>query len=69
MKTLREEHGISNLVDDSGDVVEKDFDNQADMCEIIRAAIAAGKFAKITTELINIPVKVFDEVDCVGDNR
>jgi len=27
MKDLREIHGISNLVDDSGDVVEKDFDD------------------------------------------
>lgn len=69
MKTLREVHGISNLVDDSGDIVESDFDEQADMCEIIRAAIAAGKFQKITTELINIPVKVFDSIDCVGDSR
>jgi len=46
------------LVDDSGDVVEKDFDDQADMCEIVRAAIAAGKFEKITMDLVNIPVKV-----------
>lgn len=69
MKTLREVHGISNLVDDSGDVVETDFDEQADMCEIVRAAIAAGKFQKVTTELVNIPVKVFDSVDCVGDSR
>lgn len=69
MKTLREVHGISNLVDDSGDIVETDFDEQADMCEIVRAAIAAGKFQKITTELVNIPVKVFDNVDCLGDSR
>ena len=42
MKPLREIHGISNLVDDTGDIVDKDFPDQADMCEIIRAAIAAG---------------------------
>lgn len=42
MKSLREIHGISNLVDDTGDIVDKDFPDQADMCEIIRAAIAAG---------------------------
>jgi len=39
------------------------------MCEIVRAAIAAGKFSKITTDLVNIPVKVFDYIDCVGSNR
>jgi len=43
MKPLREIHGISNLVDDTGDIVDKDFPDQADMCEIIRAAIAAGR--------------------------
>ena len=44
MKPLREIHGISNLVDDTGDIVDKDFEDQADMCEIIRAAIASGTF-------------------------
>lgn len=42
MKPLREIHGISNLVDDTGDIVDKDFEDQADMCEIVRAAIASG---------------------------
>ena len=42
MKPLREIHGISNLVDDTGDIVDKDFEDQADMCEIIRASIASG---------------------------
>jgi len=27
MKPLREIHGISNLVDDTGDIVERDFDD------------------------------------------
>ena len=43
MKPLREIHGISNLVDDTGDIVDRDFPDQADMCEIVRAAIASGK--------------------------
>ena len=50
-------------------MVESDFDNQADICEIVRASIAAGKYAKVTTELINIPVKVFDLLNCVGDSK
>lgn len=37
------------------------------MCEIIRAALAGGKFAKITSELNNIPVKILDFIDCPGD--
>lgn len=44
MKPLREIHGISNLVDETGDIVDKDFEDQADMCEIVRAAIASGIF-------------------------
>ena len=66
-KPLREIHEIANLVDSVGDIVEKDFDDQADMCEIVRAAIAAGKLKKITSDLINIPMKVLDYIDCVGE--
>jgi len=36
------------------------------MCEIFRAALAAGKFASVTTDLVNIPLKVLDLVECVG---
>ena len=28
------------------------------MCEIVRAAIAGGKFEKVTMDLVNIPIKV-----------
>ena len=57
--------------------MEQDFENQADMCEIVRAAIAAGKtfhlmkgkFSKITTSLDKIPLKVLDLIDCAGDNK
>ncbi len=31
-------------MDSDGNIVEKDFDDQADMCEIVRAGIAAGRF-------------------------
>lgn len=33
---IAKEYGINQLVDSVGDPVSKDFDNQADMCEIIR---------------------------------
>ena len=36
MDKLKKHFGISNLVDSVGDRVSKDFDNQADMCEIVR---------------------------------
>lgn len=36
------------------------------MCEIVRAALAAGKFSKVTTDLVNIPTKILDMIDCVG---
>lgn len=42
MTSLSETFKIDNLVDSHGDIVEKDFDEQADMCEIVRAAVAAG---------------------------
>jgi hypothetical protein len=37
------------------------------MCEIFRAALAAGKFSKVSTDLVNIPLKVLDFIDCVGE--
>lgn len=36
--------GTSTLVNVNGDVMEEDDDEQADMCEIIRALLADGKF-------------------------
>lgn len=67
MTALSETFKIDNLVDSHGDIVEKDFDEQADMCEIVRAAVAAGQFAKITTDVTNIPQKIVDMIDCPGD--
>jgi hypothetical protein len=46
MTSLKENLGVSNLVDDNGDAVENDFPDQADMCELIRAAFASNKFPK-----------------------
>ncbi len=34
--TLKSKMGISNLVDSTGEIVKKDFDDQADLCEILR---------------------------------
>ncbi len=51
IKPLRDLHGIQNLVDVSGEIVESDFEAQADMCEIVRAAIAAGRMQKVTSDV------------------
>jgi len=44
-KSLADNIGVANLVDDTGDIVEEDFDDQADMCELVRASLAGGKFS------------------------
>lgn len=69
MSTLRKTHQINNLVDATGDIVEKDFDDQADMCEIVRAAIANGKMEKVTSDVTKIPLAVTDLIDCCGDEK
>jgi len=47
--------------------VENDFEDQADMCEIVRAALAAGRLAKITSAMDEIPLKILDFIDCPGE--
>lgn len=39
------------------------------MCEIIRAAIAAGKMQKVTSDVQGIPVSILDEIDCYGSEK
>jgi hypothetical protein len=67
MSAISETFKIDNLVDSHGDIVEKDFDDQADMCEIVRASIASGLFAKFTTDVTSIPTKIVDMIDCPGE--
>lgn len=67
-KSMSDNLGIANLVDDIGDIIESDFDDQADMCEIVRAALAAGKFSDYHTTMTDIPVKILDFIDCPGDS-
>lgn len=67
METLSKNFGINQLVDSIGDPVQTDFDDQADMCEIVRAAIAKGKFKIKDLNMQNIPVQeVIKKVDCAG---
>jgi hypothetical protein len=54
------------LVDVNGEPVERDFEDQADMCELVRALIANGKFPSIGESLKNIDDAFLDEIDCPG---
>jgi hypothetical protein len=51
---IKEQLGIGSLVSDDGDPVENDFPDQADMCEIIRAAYASNKFPEMGNILTKI---------------
>ena len=53
------------LVDVNGDPVDKDFDDQADICEI-RALVANGKIPEIGEDVKSIDLKLLDFIDCPG---
>lgn len=55
------------LVDVNGNPVPDDFDDQADMCEIIRALIANGVFPNISTDITNINPAIVNLIDCPGE--
>ena len=65
--TIKEQLGIGSLVSDYGDPVENDFPDQADMCEIIRAAYASNKFPEMGNILTKINPDFIDLIECVGD--
>lgn len=54
------------LVDVEGNPVPKDFDDQADMCEIIRALVANGRFEGFPDDVTNISVDIVEYVGCPG---
>jgi hypothetical protein len=67
VQKLKTNYNLSKgLVDVNGEPVENDFDDQADMCELIRALIANGKFPKIGESLKNIDDSFLDDIDCPG---
>lgn len=78
MKPLKDKFGLSSgLVDRDGKTVERlanffytnfsDFDDQADMCEIIRALIAGNVIEGVKLEDLN--ESVVDGIDCPGDGE
>ena len=46
----------------------KDFDNQADICEIVRAAVAKNVFKFKDLNMQSIPENIVNKIDCVGTN-
>ena len=57
---MKKNFGIETLVDVNGDEVATDFSDQADMCEIIRALIAGGKFEGVPKDLKNLNYEFLD---------
>lgn len=63
----KENFGINTgLVDSEGKVVEDQFDNQSDMCELIRSMINADLFEGYNLE--NLQEDAFDIIECPGPN-
>lgn len=56
------------LVDVNGVKVDYDFEDQADMCEIIRALVANGRFPEIGEDVTNIDPRIVDYIDCPGND-
>ena len=63
---LKKHFGITTLVDEVGEPVDHNLPDQADMCEIIRAAIAGGLFPQ-TSDVTNIPYEILNYIDCPGE--
>ncbi len=57
---MKKNFGIETLVDVNGEEVATDFSDQADMCEIIRALIAGGKFEGVSKDLKNLNYEFLD---------
>lgn len=67
-KSFLDIYGIKTLVDVNGDSSNppyQDFDDQADMCEIIRALIGNGYFS-FGNSLENISLEILDSISCPG---
>lgn len=66
LKMIQDYYGLTKgLVDVLGNSVDKDFEYQADMCEIIRAFAANNKFP-LQFEMTNIPSDITEHIKCAG---
>lgn len=53
-------------MDEIGEPVDHNISEQADMCEIIRAAVFSGLFRPITSDVTDIPYDALNYIDCPG---
>ena len=68
IKPLKENYGLkTGLVDVNGKPVENDFEDQADMCEIVRAIINGGLLEG--AKLSELTPSVVDGLDCPGEGE
>jgi len=66
MKPLKKFYGLSTgLVDRDGKPVDNDFEDQADMCELVRALIAGGVIKG--SKLEELSESSVDGIDCPGE--
>lgn len=69
LDTMKNSFGIKSLVTSSGEPVNEDFHNQADICEIIRAAIAYKKIKVENLNMRDIPAEqVIPQIKCSNDS-
>lgn len=67
-KNFLENYGVKNFVDVFGNPANpphQDFDDQADMCEIIRALVGNGFFS-FGKNMDSISLDLLDHIDCIG---
>lgn len=60
---------VTHLVDETGEPVDQNIPDQADMCEIIRALVNAGTFKGITSNVKSIPLELLTAIDCPGEEK
>ena len=65
---LKRNYGVATLVNVLGEPIEHNIPDQADMCEIIRAVIAAGVFPQ-GSDVTNIQPEMFNYIDCPGNEN
>lgn len=63
---IRRNFGITELSDVNGDPVQEDFNNQADLCEIVRSAAAKNLFNIKNLDMRKLKDRIVDLIDCAG---
>ncbi len=56
------------LLDVNGNPTEKDFADQADMCELVRSLVGNGKVPEIGEDLNEVSDSLLDLIDCPGED-